>query len=123
MEDDELLRSFYRERHTHTRTGHMLTHMSNDRTQEIGYSKEYVGKIVKGIMQRAGVNGTCHSLRREFITSAYHANGDEGLVKIMHIVGHENIKETLGYIKKEPSAMREVLKARRFFISNKAIND
>jgi len=115
LPDDEMLRSMFRKRTTYARTGPLLVQVRKGEA----YDPEYLGKIVKEIMKRAGVDGTCHSLRREFITSAYRACGDDGLVKIMHIVGHEKIEETIGYIRRDPNAMRDVMQARRFYISNR----
>lgn len=119
MENDVLLQSFVSRRMTEGAHTHapLLYHNNNSRTGSIRYRPEYIGKIVREIMDRAGVDGTCHSLRRNFITSAYKANGDEGLVHIMRIVGHESIQETIGYISRDPTAMREIMKIRSFYIS------
>ena len=66
---------------------------------------------------REGIDGTTHSLRREFVTEAYDRGGK--LADIMHIVGHTTLKTTLLYIRENPKRELSVIQTRneQLFIS------
>lgn len=83
------------------------------------YTPENIGRRCKDIMNKAGVDGTTHSLRREFITTAYRANGQ--LLDIMRIVGHTDPKQTVKYIENDLEYMRETISLRKLYISNEVI--
>ena len=83
------------------------------------YTPEHVGRRCKEIMNSAGVDGTTHSLRREFITTAYRA--DAQLLDIMRIVGHTDPRHTVKYIENDLEYMRETINLRKLYISNSII--
>lgn len=63
-----------------------------------------------------GIDATPHSLRREFITSAYRSGAD--IVSIMRVVGHKNPQTTEKYIERDINRERDVLILRNLYISN-----
>ena len=76
---------------------------------------EGISKRIKAEMERLGIDGTSHSLRREFITSAYRAGNS--LVDIMQVVGHTDPSMTMSYIRQDIEQMRSVLTSRNQYIS------
>jgi len=83
------------------------------------YTPEHVGRRCKDIMNSVGVDGTTHSLRREFITTAYRA--DAQLLDIMRIVGHTDPRQTVKYIENDLEYMRQTIQLRKLYISNSII--
>lgn len=86
------------------------------RNKAVFYTPEHVGSTCKDIMTRAGVDGTTHSLRREFITTAYRANGQ--IMDIMRVVGHTDPRQTAKYIENDLEYMRQTITLRKAYISN-----
>jgi len=83
------------------------------------YTPEHVGRRCKDIMNSVGVDGTTHSLRREFITTAYRA--DAQLLDIMRIVGHTDPRQTVRYIENDMEYMRQTIQLRKLYISSSII--
>lgn len=83
------------------------------------YTPEYLGRRCKEIMNSAGVDGTAHSLRREFITTAYRS--DAQIVDIMRIVGHTDPRQTAKYIESDLEYMRTTINLRNAYITKESM--
>lgn len=96
--------------------GRLLVFKKRNRVK--AFTPEHVGNACKKTMNRAGVDGTTHSLRREFITTAYRA--DAQLLDIMRIVGHTDPRQTARYIESDMEYMRSTINLRKVYISKES---
>ena len=78
---------------------------------------EGIGRRIRKLMLKSDIDATSHSLRREFITSAYRAGNS--LVDIMKVVGHTDPTVTMQYIRTDMDVMRCVVATRNEYIANK----
>lgn len=105
--------------HTHSRThtpieSDLLLFYSNSKAHGF-MTAHHISTMIKSYFDKMGIDATPHSLRREFITSAYRSGAD--IVSIMRIVGHKNPQTTEKYIERDFNKERETMILRNFYIS------
>lgn len=92
--------------------GRLLVYRQHFRVAPI--RPEGIGRRLKACMDRLGIDGSTHSLRREFITSSLRSGCN--LYDVMKVVGHTDPRITMRYMRTDMDKLRDVVTARNQYI-------
>ena len=74
-----------------------------------GMSEGTVGKRLRRICERAGVDASAHSFRRYFATRVWDTMPDKDIAILQHLLGHSSPAVTSRYIRTDADAMAEAM--------------